>query len=184
MQDERMVEGYLFLNDEDAELARQEKKKIDYLEKHLDYTNTENVLRVYKKAILERIFKTPVGQTYLRRLQIYLLRCGEIDAEDVPPIALYDSYGMKMRKSYAPAAKRVKPSEKKHVQWQMVSVILNIVLALGVAAMFVITLKSDNPNILNYESQLVNKYAAWEQEISERERIVREKERELHIGGN
>lgn len=48
--------------------------------------------------------------------------------------------------------------------------------------MFMITLKSDNPNILNYEKNLVNRYAAWEQELREREQVVREKERELNIG--
>ena len=42
-------------------------------------------------------------------------------------------------------------------------------------------MKSENPNILNYEQNLINKYAQWEQELSERESIIREKERELNI---
>lgn len=43
--------------------------------------------------------------------------------------------------------------------------------------MFAIAMKSDSPNILNYETAVVNKYALWEQELSEREQAVREKER-------
>ena len=181
MQEDRMVEGYLFMNDEDAELARQEKKKIEYLEQHMDYRSAENVLRVYKKAILERIFKTPVGFDYLKKMQTYLLRCGEVEETDIPPIAIYSSFGMKMRQSYSPARQRIKPSEKKKSQWQVVSVIANIVLVIAVIAMFAITLKSENPNILNYERQLVNKYASWEQELTEREKVIREKEKELRI---
>lgn len=179
--DKRIVGGYLFLSEEDAELARQEQKKIDYLDKHMDYSAAENVLRIYKKAIVERIFKTPVGHDYLKKLQVCLLHCGELDGEDIPPIVLYNNYRMKMRQSYSPARQHIKASEKKKAQWPVISVMLNIVLALAVAAMFGIALKSDNPNILNYETSLVNKYASWEQELSEREKAIREKEKELHI---
>ena len=59
--------------------------------------------------------------------------------------------------------------------------ILNILLILLVIAMFVITLTGNNPTILNYEQKLQNKYAGWEQELTERENAVREKERELSL---
>ncbi len=177
----RIVGGYLFLSEEDAELARQEQKKIDYLDKHMDYSAAENVLRIYKKAIVERIFKTPVGHDYLKKLQMCLIRCGELDEENIPPIVLYNNYGMKMRQSYSPARQHIKTAGQRKAQWPVVSVMLNILLALAVAAMFGIALKSDNPNILNYETSLVNKYASWEQELSEREKTIREKEKELNI---
>ena len=61
------------------------------------------------------------------------------------------------------------------------SVLLNVLLVLAIAAMFMITLRSDNPNVLNYERALTDKYASWEQELTERERAVREKELELQI---
>ena len=48
-----------------------------------------------------------------------------------------------------------------------------------VFAMFVITLQSDNPNILNYRQAITNEYASWEQELTERENKVREKEQKL-----
>lgn len=181
MEENRTAEGFLFLNEADAELARQEKKKVEYLEKHMDYRSAENVLRVYKKAILERVFRTPVGIEYLRRLQKGLTKCKEFEETDVPPIALYQTYELKMRDSYAPARRRVQPAAKKRTPWPVISTILNVVLALAVAGMFAITLKSDNPNILNYEKQIINKYASWDQELTEREQAVREKERQLQI---
>ena len=55
------------------------------------------------------------------------------------------------------------------------SVIMNIVMIVAIIAMFVITLNSDQPNILNYERNLQNKYASWEQELTQREQTVREK---------
>lgn len=62
-----------------------------------------------------------------------------------------------------------------------ISVCLNILLAVLVAAMFMITLKSDNPNILNYKNAVINEYASWDQELREREKTVREKEKALGI---
>ena len=56
-----------------------------------------------------------------------------------------------------------------------------VIFAVTVGGVFVITLNSDQPNILNYERNLQNKYASWEQELTQREQTVREKERELHI---
>ena len=61
------------------------------------------------------------------------------------------------------------------------SLIINAAMVILVIILFTITLKSDNPNILNYEKALVNKYAAWEQNLSERENKVREAERQYHI---
>ena len=59
--------------------------------------------------------------------------------------------------------------------------VLNILLVLAVCAMFTIALNSENPNILNYERAVRDKYASWEQELTQREQTIREKERELRI---
>ncbi len=181
MQKQRIVDGYLFRNDEDAALASQEKKKIEYLKKNVNSQKPENILLIYQKLVNDRVFKTPIGYDYLYTLRAFLLSKPEIDAEAVPPVELQNYFSVNMRKSYAPARQRIKASEKKKVQWPLLSLIFNVVLVAAVIAMFAITLKSENPNILNYEQNLLNKYATWEQELSERESVIREKERELNI---
>lgn len=57
--------------------------------------------------------------------------------------------------------------------------IVNILLGILVAAMFWITLNSNNPNILNYKRKITNEYASWEQDLTERENAIREKESSL-----
>ncbi len=47
--------------------------------------------------------------------------------------------------------------------------------------MLIITLNGTTPNAINYKNAITNQYASWEQELSEREAAVREKERELNI---
>ncbi len=50
-----------------------------------------------------------------------------------------------------------------------------------VIVMFVIATTGSNPTIVNYERTLQNRYAEWEQQLSDREQVIREKEKELLI---
>lgn len=181
---ERSVGGYLFYTEKDAKIAEAELQKIEYLEARIDYSRPESILKVYEKTIHERIFRTPVGLQYLKGLRDFLLEQPEIDPEDVTDIPLYSTFGGQLRSQDNPARSRIKPSREKaekEKSFLVLSLILNGLLILAVIAMFSIALKSNNPNILNYEKAITNKYAAWEQELTEREQRIREKEKELRI---
>ena len=123
-----------------------------------------------------------MGLEYLRELQGELRAREEELGEEVPPIPLWTSFA-DVRTKTSPARRRIQPMPEdggKKAGLHL-SVIMNIVMLVAIIAMFVITLNSDQPNILNYERNLQNKYASWEQELTRREQTVREKERELHI---
>ena len=66
---EWVVDGFQFGTQQDAELAQNEWLRIERLEEKLDYQNYEMVEAVYKKALNNRVFKTPVGYDFLKRLQ-------------------------------------------------------------------------------------------------------------------
>lgn len=177
------VGGYRFYTEKDAQLAAEELKKIEYLEARIDYSRPDSILTVYEKTIHERIFRTPVGMQYLKKLRDYLLERPEIDPERVPEIPLYQSFSGVIRERSNPAKNRIQTKDGGKDGFK-ISVILNVLLILAVAAMFTITIRSDNPNILNYKRVITDKYAQWEQELTERENAVRERERELKLNGN
>jgi len=179
------VGGYLFYTEKDAQLARAEEQKIEYLESRIDYSSPEGIRFIYEQTIHERLFKTPVGLSYLRKLREYLLAQPQIDPESVVDIPLYMTFDGELREQTSPARTRVVPSRKKDVDQEKMkfglSLILNVLLAAAIAAMFYISFSSEQPNIVNYERVLTNKYASWEQELTQREEVIREKERELRI---
>ena len=177
------VGGYRFYTEKDAQLAAEELKKIEYLEARIDYSRPDSILTVYEKTIHEIIFNTPVGMQYLKKLRDYLLERPEIDPERVPEIPLYQSFSGVIRERSNPAKNRIQTKDGGKDGFK-ISVILNVLLILAVAAMFTITIRSDNPNILNYKRVITDKYAQWEQELTERENAVRERERELKLNGN
>lgn len=174
------VEGYTFKTTEDAKLAQQEVQKIDYIEKRMNYKIPHNVLAVYKKAIEEGVFQTPVGIRYLEKLHDFLQNSKTI-TEEIPPIPLQSYYSRTVRENTNPARKRINPAKKRDTlkEKYRLSVLLNILLVIMVVAMFAIAFNAKNPNILNYERVLINKYSEWEQELNEREQQLREKEKEI-----
>ncbi|MBO5335922.1 MAG: hypothetical protein J6A94_02170 [Lachnospiraceae bacterium] len=177
----REAEGFSFYTEKDAALAAQEQKKVEYLEERMNYNNPAGVLKIYSRAVQERIFQTPVGIIYLKKLQQYLKEQPGILPEEIPPIPLFVNFDGEIRERTNPAKKRIKPAAKKKSNALPISILLNIGLIIAVIAMFVITLNSSQPNILNYKKNLENQYATWEQELTEREAVVREKELELKI---
>lgn len=185
MADDRnlSVGGYRFYTEKDAQLAATELRKIEYLEARIDYSRPDSILTVYEKTIHERIFKTPVGLQYLKGLRDYLLERSEIDPQRVPDIPLYNTFSGEVRERSTPARNRIKAAGGKDREGSgfLISVILNVLLVLAVISMFTITLRSDNPNVLNYERVLINRYAQWEQDLTDRENAVREKEREWKL---
>lgn len=177
-----IVAGYAFANEEDARLAREELKKVHFFDTKMDYSNTENVLMLFKKILEERVFRTQIGMDYLHRLQSLLVERG-VESERIPVIPINAVYRPQMNKQNRPQTpKRVEMHEKQREHTLLrSSLIVNAAMVILVILLFAITLKSDNPNILNYEKALVNKYASWEQDLSERENKVREAERQYHI---
>lgn len=180
---EWVVSGFQFLTEQDAKQAQAEVEKIQKLEEKLDYKNPNMVLMVYNKAIENRLFKTPVGYEFLRKLQ-KLSKDNPAVKEEVQNIPVTNVF--QLRDSTAPIVEKIKASKKpvkkkKELFSKNTSIMLNVVLLLLVAVMFWISTTGSNPTVLNYEKNLQNKYAAWEQELQERESTVREKERELLI---
>lgn len=178
-KDDLIVEGYRFATMADAETARLDAKRVKNLEDNLDYRKPQNVLMLYQKALNNKIFQTPIGFAYLLKMQDHLKRCGIAEAQ-IPPIPLNVTFTNKTE-----ANRSIRQSiAKRHPEYRnryVTSIFLNILMVIVIIAMFVISLNSENPNIINYRRTVVNEYSEWEQELTEREQAVREAERKYHI---
>ncbi len=181
-----IAEGFTFSRPADAQLASIEKKKVAYLESRMDYTNPKEILKVYEKAIAERVFKTPIGLMYLKKIQDYLIENLNEQEDNISPIPHYALYNDTLRDDVKPVRKRVKPNSKKQKNKSMLpfSIIINIGLIICILIMFMLTLSTDQPNYLNYKRVVTDEYSSWEQDLMQREERVREKERQLNIENN
>lgn len=176
--------GYQFGSREDVKRALSEQQKIEYFREKTVGKSTKVLYAFYHQLLEENMFQTPVGFEYLKELQNRLYSEG-VPREEVKPIPLTQTYSRRSveeLKRLANVQMREVPKQKKlNVNALQISVIINVLLVILVLAMFVITLQSEHPNVLNYRKAVIDEYSSWEQEITERENAVREKERELNL---
>lgn len=185
---EMIVGGFAFGEEQDVRKARKEQEGIRYIKSKIDMSNPEMVLQMYHQIIKEQLFETPVGYSYLKELQEYLTIQPIIRKEDIQPIPILrqQSQGKKQVKPEKSEGK-AKPEKKVEIKERNVNyktrykgaVVVIVSLLVIVAAMFAITMTSNNLNILNYENELINRYEEWQQELEEREQAVKEREAAL-----
>lgn len=174
------VNGYLFGDAEDVKLAQQEVSAIQYMDKKMERYSGEGILAVYQAALEKKLFRTPIGYQYLQQLQKRMQTMG-VPQENIPPIPLYQVYNNHHKTEEQPVRKPVKKKVDPQVKKLRYSMLGNVILVGLVIILFAITLTGENANAINYRNAIVNEYSEWEQELTERENTVREKERELGI---
>lgn len=188
------INGYDFQNEDDVDIAREELNKIQFISDKLS-DDPEAVLAVYNKMLDSKIFITPIGVEYLRQMQGYLLRSPQIEdsrVKDVPVLISYQEalhykdLEKALKEKTQPQPVKTIPKEEPETDSAKLrrrfrfSIATIVVLVIMVAAMFVIALNSNTPNILNYRNEIENEYAQWAQELSEKEAQLRERENALN----
>ena len=185
MANRSIIDGFSFADDADVSLASAEIEKIKYIAGRMNMDNPRGVLAVYDKLITSGIFVTPVGYEYLRTLQSYLYKCKDIPDDAVKEIPVPISYTRALnlrseeRDEKLSSQREMRTLRKTFKSEYKISLIVNIILVLMVIAMFIISLKAENPNMINYRTAILNQYSEWEQELNEREMQIKQKELEL-----
>ena len=174
-----IVDGYLYGNEDDVKLAKEEKKTADYLESKINYDDVQTTLKIYNKAIKEKIFKTPVGFEFLKKMRYEMVKRG-MPEENIGGIPLYKVFS-KEEDSRPVRVFQVKKSNDDSKEMLRISLWVNVALIVLVIGMFLITLFGENTNIINYRYKIENEYSIWQQELEEREAVIREKEAELRL---
>ncbi len=177
-----IVGGYEFLSENDAQKAEMDISKIRVLEARVKASKPANIKAVYEKSIENKIFKTPIGWGYLIGLREKLLESGYSEG-DLTPIPLSVSMARHSALDTLNVKQRIIPAEsKKGVNFRLIfSIILNIVLFILVGLMFYVATTSETDNIINYRKNITNRYSSWEQDLTDREKAVREAEKKLGI---
>ena len=179
-KDNLLVNGYRFGSYRDAQIAEEEIKKAKYFETKLTGKTGRSRLAVYNQILDKKVFQTPIGWEYLKYMQEEMQGLG-LPEEEIRPIPMYLTFvHEETQATEQPVRQRIRPSRRNDlIRKYRITLLLNVLLGILVVAMFAITIKSDNPNILNYKNAIVNQYATWEQELTEREDALRKKEQSL-----
>jgi len=178
MDNRKIVDGYIFSNEKEAELARKELATIKYLKEMNNMNNPKVMFQVYEKMVKQKLFVTPVGIDYLKNIRRQLLL--HYKKDDILPIPVLnaddapDVSTINIRKTmleYNDIGNNYRHKLK-------ISIIVNVMLALALAAMIFIVSTTKSAHILNYENIIIDRYEQWEQELNEREQKLNKQSRE------
>lgn len=177
--DLRVVEGFLFPTTTEAQTALKEKKNIEIIKQRTPLNDPKAAYSLYCKLIERNMFKTEVGYSFLHDMREYLVEDLGFDNADVPTIDIpkagsSDIFSDIKREKQVEEIEQLKLSKKR-----MTIVILSLIIIIG--AMFVIAIINPNVGYVNTERKVLNKYAAWEEDLSRREEEVKQKEKDLGI---
>lgn len=181
----RIIEGFYFTDEKIAEQAKRESDGVQYIKENTDMENPEKVLQLYHKLIVEQLFETPIGISFLKELRDYLAAAPGINEKEIEAIPTE----ILLKEAEVRKVKREKTADRARMEKRLAqtkknlrtSLLVNLFLVIVVIGILIITMTSDQPNIINYENKLIDKYAQWQQELEAREQTVKEKERELEI---
>ncbi len=180
-----VIGAYSFGTKAEWEEAKREEESIRYIRAKTNLSDTETAWKMYCGLVDKKTFITPVGTDFLVQLRSELLRLGK-SAEDVPgvPVTLPRKKG-KRAESFSQEMESKSRMMADYYQDKLRnSRIITAFLVVVIGIMFLITLFGPNSPFVDAEVKLQDKYAAWEQDIRERENAVRERERELGIAGD
>ncbi|MCR4673499.1 MAG: hypothetical protein K5675_00690 [Lachnospiraceae bacterium] len=170
----RIVDGFMFHSEEEYQSALKEQKAVTYLKQQMSGKNATEILRIYNQLLEQKLFHTEVGYSFLHDIYVSLQIQKTIPNNEIPAIDIERKVEKVPEKT---PVKKERNSSSSQVKTLRVMVIALLVVVVG---MFVITLTGSNPTILDYETKIQNKYATWEQQLTEREAAVSKREAELN----
>lgn len=173
-----IVNGYSFTDESMAKQARTEAEGVKYVRARTDMSKPDQVFAVYNKLLQQKMFQTPIGYAYLKELQDYLKTMPGVHSEDILPIPIAENLVVDDSRG---VSERLRSRLGREQNKLKVSLAANVVFAVAIVLMFVITATSSQTTILNYEKKLQDRYAQWEQELTAREQALREQEGELEL---
>ena len=179
------LEGFEFQTEAAYKEAKKETEVIAYIRQRTDLNNATTVLQLYDKLIERGTFTTPVGIAFLKELRDAVLRVGLVEEKALKPLPEPVVEQVKTKQTSKPLTKEqmlIQAYQKRCKNRTMVIIALSGVIV----ALFCIRLFGNNSLLHNYEMEVVNKYASWaddltqkQQELYDWENTLREKEQSL-----
>lgn len=179
--EELSVSGFVFETEEAAQKAKNELEGIDVVRSKVNMRSPETVLEVYNKLIDKRLCKTVVGYSYLHDLQKYLQSSSQIPKESIRDIPIEPIRRRVVKEIENTGRKGKQVESDSYRDKYRISLIFNMILAIAVVLVMYLATTGDNVNIINYENKLIDRYEAWEKELTERESVIEEYEKTYGI---
>lgn len=175
----RTVGSYAFSLERDAQLAEREQHNIDALKGKMNLEHVTELETLYCRLAEKKVFKTPIGYQFMGEFREYLVNDRKLDNDKLPYVPV-DALRGPDRKQREQVEQLQNENQSLIVNQKKYRIGLGVCIVL-ILAMIVATILNPNVGYINTENKILNRYSAWEEELTKREEAVKEKEAELGI---
>lgn len=178
------VGGYTFTDKKAADAAKEEFQAINKMSSKINTKDARQVYALYNSIIDKKLFSTMVGLNYLKELQQFLYICKEIPNNRIRPIPINNDVQsvLEGKREIIENQSEIRILKRERNMYKSrftTSVIINLALVVVIIAMIIITLTSKNPNVINYETKLQDKYSAWQEQLQSEEASLKAREAQM-----
>ena len=174
-----IVEGFVFPSYKEAQIAQKEQVNIEAIRKRLHGADGKTIYELYCKLMERDMFHTMVGYSFLYELRHQLMEQYGYREQELPDIVLPKHL------EYDKVTQLNQGKMETRIQQLMIiktrMTITIVALLFIIVGMFIIAAVNPNVGYVNTENKILNKYSAWEEDLKQREAIVKEKEEQLNI---
>ena len=185
--DEHIVEGYYFEDIREARKAKKEYFNICKIKNSISFDDLQGLKKMYLKLAEKKYFSTPVGYAFMQEMREYLAEnLGDTDlplinVERTNIVKVPDVINEKHPEVSSDKYKKLKGEYGKLKKLKFKLQIVIISLLVIVIGMLYIMATNKNVGYFNTEEKIVNKYAAWEERLENREHELDLREDELNL---
>lgn len=181
MKERFRVGGYAFETKAEWEAAKREEESIGYIRVKTNLSDSAAILKLYSGLVEKKTFITPIGIDFLKELKRNIILAGAATEDTLPGIPAKVS--AKKSKSVKEFSQEADDRQKMMTDYYKAKLkntqIVAAVLVVVIAAMFAIAMLGPDSPLIDAEIQIKNKYASWEQDLSQREDKVMQQEQDF-----
>jgi len=185
MNTQQSLENFTFESRETYEQAKMEMEIIQQLQQKADLTDARTALKVYNKAVAEKMFSSIVGYCFLTDLRHVIIKNDLATEQTLPDIPVKEIVRkqrdtMPTRPAHGDRYQRLYEGQKLLNKKMKIALVAMVIMLIG----FIIINFRFEYSIFTYftnykanmEEELINKYEYWQEDLEKRESQLEQKE--------
>lgn len=161
-------QGFTFRSEAELAEAKKEAEVVAYIRGQADLSNVKTVVKLYNRLIEKGTLTTELGITFLKELRSRAIDSGVVAESSLEPLPVIEKKKTVMPKAMSKDRKLMELYRERSRNLAIVVAILCVVIVI----LFAIRLFGTASPFTDYEQKVLNEYAGWKEELSEKEEAL------------
>lgn len=168
-------QGFPFSSEAEYKEGKKEAEVVAYIRSQADLSNIKTVVKLYNRLIEKGTLETVLGIAFLQELRSRALESGVVNESSLAPLP---SPEKSVKETPKPLSKEQKLSAMYKNRAKNLTVAV-VALCIVIVVLFAIRLYGTASPFTDYEQKVLDEYAGWKEELTQKEETLHMWERSL-----